>query len=277
VTAPAAERWTENRPTAGARVLRLSELWEYRELVYFLAVRDLKSRYKQAFFGIGWAVVQPAAAVATFTIVFGRLANVPSEGVAYPVFALVAFLVWSYFAGSLTTASDSLVSNASLVTKVYFPRLAAPLAALMPGLVHIVIGLLLLGVLMGVTGEAPHVRTPLFVLVLLWTMLVALGPGLLFATLNVRYRDVGSVFGLVTQLWLLASPVAYPTSLVPDAWRWVYALNPMVGPIDTARWAILGTPLAVPEVLVSGAVGALFLVAGLAYFQRTERQFADVI
>ncbi|MBA2614503.1 MAG: ABC transporter permease [Actinobacteria bacterium] len=275
--AAVAEQWRENRPTAGARVLRLGELWSYRELVYFLALRDVKSRYKQAFFGIGWTVFQPIVGVAIFTVVFRRLAEVPSEGVPYSVFALLGFVIWSYFAGSFGNASGSLVANASLVTKIYFPRLAAPIASLLPGLVHLTIGLALLSGLMALVGFVPSLAAPLLAVCVLWTMAVALGPGLLFATMNVKYRDVGAVAGFLTQLWFLASPVAYPSSLVPDAWRWAYAANPMVGVLDTARWAVLGTPRPGPEILVSLGVTLALLGLGLLYFQRTEREFADVI
>jgi ABC-type polysaccharide/polyol phosphate export permease len=270
-------QWRENRPSAGARALRLPELWSYRELVYFLALRDLKSRYKQAFFGIAWTVVQPVAGVAIFTVVFRRLADVPSEGVPYPVFALLAFVVWSYFAGAFGATSASLVANSALVTKVYFPRLAAPAASLLPGIVHLLVGLALLGGLMALYGVPPSPRAVLLPLCVVWGMAAALGPGLLFATLNVKYRDFGAVSGFATQLWLLASPVAYPSSLVPEEWQWAYALNPMVGVIDTARWAVLDTPAPGAEILLSGAVTVVLLAAGLLYFQRAEREFADVI
>jgi lipopolysaccharide transport system permease protein len=267
----------ENRPTAGMRVLGLRELWGYRELIFFLALRDVKARYKQAVFGIGWALIRPLAGVAVFTVVFRQLANVPSEGLPYIVFALLGLLVWTYFSSTLNDATTSLVSNASLVTKVYFPRLAAPLAALLPGLIDLVLGLVLLGVLMAYFGITPGPALVALPLCLLAVMVVALGAGLLLATLNVRYRDVGAIIGLLTQLWLLASPVAYPSSLVGSDWRWLYAVNPMTGVIDLFRWAILGTATPGPEVLVSFAVGLALLAGGLVYFLRTERQFADVI
>jgi lipopolysaccharide transport system permease protein len=275
--AAAVEHWRENRPTAGARVLRLRELWEYRELVYFLALRDVKSRYKQAFFGIAWTVLQPLAGVAIFTVVFQRLADVPSQGVSYVVFALLGFVLWTYFAGSFGNASGSLVANAALVTKIYFPRLAAPIAALLPGLVHLAIGASILAAVMAVVGEAPEATTPLVLVCVVWAMLVALGPGLLFATVNVKYRDVGAVAGFLTQLWFLATPVAYPSTLVPDDWKWAYAANPMVGVVETARWAVLGTPGPGVEILVSLGMTLALLGLGLLYFQRTEREFADVI
>jgi lipopolysaccharide transport system permease protein len=277
LTVEATERWTENRPSAGARALRLDELWSYRELVYFLALRDIKARYKQALFGIAWSVVQPIVGVLVLTLVFRRLAGVPSDGIPYPVFALVGFLLWSYFSASLGNASASLVTNVSLVTKVYFARLVTPVASLLPGLVHLAIGLLLLAVLLPFYDVVPDWHAIVFPLCLVWTMLVALGAGLILATLNVKYRDVAHVLGFLTQLWFLASPVAYPSSLVDDDWRWAFALNPMAGVIDTARWSLLGAPAPGPEIMISIAVSVVLLATGLLYFQRAERQFADVI
>lgn len=273
----ATAEWTENRPTSGARALRLGELWDYRELVLFLALRDFKAKYKQAVFGIGWAVIQPVAGVLVFTIVFRELAGVPSDGIPYVVFALLGFVIWSYFAGSLAAASSSLVTNAALVTKIYFPRLAAPVAALLPGLVQLGLGLVLAVCLMAYYGIAPGLKAVIFPLVVVGAIAVALGAGLFFAALNVKYRDVGNVLGLLMQLWLLASPVAYPSSLVPDEWRWVYALNPMVGVLDAARWSLLDAPSPGADVLASAATALGLLVLGLVYFQRTERQFADLI
>jgi lipopolysaccharide transport system permease protein len=277
LTAEATEHWTENRPSAGARALRLGELWSFRELVLFLALRDIKARYKQALFGVAWSVVQPIVGVLVLTLVFRRLAGVPSDGIPYPVFALVGFLLWSYFSASLGNASASLVNNVSLVTKVYFARLVTPVASLLPGFVHLVIGLLLLVVLMPVYDVTPSWQAVVFPLCLVWTMVVALGAGLLLATLNVKYRDVGHVLGFLTQLWFLASPVAYPSSLVGEQWRWAYSLNPMAGVIDSARWSLLGAPAPGAEIALSAAVAVALLAAGLLYFQRAERQFADVI
>lgn len=277
MTVEATERWTENRPSAGARALRLDELWSYRELVLFLALRDIKARYKQALFGVAWSVVQPIVGVLVLTLVFRRLAGVPSDGIPYPVFALLGFLLWSYFSASLGNASASLVNNVSLVTKVYFARLVTPVAALLPGFVHLAIGLLLLAVLMPLYGVVPGWQAIAFPVCLLWAMIVALGAGLLLATLNVKYRDVGHVLGFLTQLWFLASPVAYPSSLVGDEWRWAFALNPMAGVIDTARWSLLDGPAPGLELALSAVVGVALLGAGLLYFQRAERQFADVI
>src|SRR3712207_1377150 len=221
-----AARWTENRPTAGLRAVRLGELWAYRELVFFLALRDVKARYKQALFGLSWSVVQPIAGVAVFTFVFRELASVESDGLPYPLFALVGFLAWTYFAATLATATASLVDNSALVTKVYFPRLAAPVSALLPGLVNLLPGMVTTALLMAYYGVAPGRQLAVVPLCLLGLMASALGTGLLLATLNVRYRDVGAVIGTLIQLWLFASPVAYSTSAVPGDWRWLYAVNP---------------------------------------------------
>jgi ABC-type polysaccharide/polyol phosphate export permease len=208
--------WIENRPSQGLASLRPRELWEYRELAYFLALRDVKARYKQAAFGIAWAVVQPVAGVALFTFVFRQLAGVSSEGINYVLFALCGYLVWTYFSATLTASATSLVTNAGLITKVYFPRLAAPLAALLPGLINLAPGLVLLAALMAYLGVAPTAAILAFPLCLVALMAVALGAGLLLAVVNVRYRDVGSVIGTLIQLWLFASPVAYSALSVPD-------------------------------------------------------------
>lgn len=272
-----ATRWVENRPSSGARALDLGELWAYRELVGFLALRDLKARYKQAAFGVGWAVLQPVVTAAVFTVVFHQLADVPSDGVPYVVFALLGSTVWSYFSTSLNRATSSLVGNASLITKVYFPRIAATLAALLPGLVDLAIGLLLVALVMAVTGVTPGPALLALPLCVAGLLVVALGAGLVLATLNVTYRDVGSVFGLLTQAWLFASPVAYPSDLVDGWWRWLYAANPMAGVLDAFRWALLGTARPGAELLVSAAAGLALGTAGVRYFQGAERRFADVI
>jgi lipopolysaccharide transport system permease protein len=268
--------WVENRPSRGLRALDLRELWQYRELGGFLALRDLKVRYKQAAFGVAWALLQPVAGVLVFTVVFRRLANVPSDGIPYPLFAFVGLSVWSYHATSVTRATQSLVSNTPLVTKVYFPRLLVPLAAILPGLLDLALSLLLLGVLLAVYGITPTwaiLTLPLWMLALAAT---TFGVGLLLAALNVQYRDVNHAITLLVQLWLFISPVAYPSSLVEGGWRFIYALNPMAGVIDGFRWALLrGSP---PETAwISLGVTALLLAGGIVYFQRTERRFADVI
>jgi lipopolysaccharide transport system permease protein len=271
------EQWIENAPTHGRRALRLDELWRYRELVAFLALRDVKVRYKQAVFGGLWAIVQPLAGAAIFTVVFSRLAGVESDGIPYFVWAFAGFALWSYFSTSVNTARGSLVSNAPLITKVYFPRLVAPLASVLPGLIDLAVAVVVLAVMMVATGQAPGVAIVAAPLFLLGAVVVALGTGMLFAALIVQYRDVQQVFGLLLQLWLFATPVAYPSSLVEGPWRWVYHVNPMVGVIEGWRWSVLGAPAPGPEALVSVAVAVAVLWAGLQVFQRSERRFADVI
>ncbi|MFN2607337.1 MAG: ABC transporter permease [Acidimicrobiales bacterium] len=272
-----ADEWVENRPTHGRRALRLDELWSYRELVAFLALRDVKVRYKQAVFGGAWAVVQPLTGAAIFTVLFGRVAKLTSDGIPYFAFAFAGFSLWWYFATSVNNSRSSLVSNAALITKVYFPRMVAPLAGVLPGLLDLAVTLVVLGVVMAVMGLAPGiaiVTAPLFVAA---AMVVAFAAGTLFAAVTVQYRDVEQVFGLVVQLWLLATPVGYSSSVVTGAWRWPYRLNPMVTVVDGWRWSLLGGPPLGPEALVSVAVTAVLLMVGVRVFLRCERRFADVI
>jgi lipopolysaccharide transport system permease protein len=271
------DSWIENAPTKGRRALNLREVWGYRELVVFLAQRDLKARYKQAAFGVGWALVQPIVGVVVFTIVFNRLAGVSTGDVPYIVFALVGFLTWLYISSTVTATTGSLVGNAPLITKVYFPRLVAPLGALVPGMIDLAVGSGLVVGLMAYYGLAPTARLLALPLCLLGMMATALAVGLLLGTVNVRYRDVGKTTGFLIQLWLLCSPVAYPSDLVTGQWRWVYAVNPIVGVIDSIRWSVLATEAPGPELIVSAASLAILLFLALRYFARTERSFADVI
>jgi ABC-type polysaccharide/polyol phosphate export permease len=253
------------------------ELWRYRELLGFLALRDIKVRYKQAVFGVAWAVVQPVAAAAVFLLVFHRLAGVPSDGVPYQLFSYVSITLWAYTSTSVTRAAQSLVGNAALVTKVYFPRLAIPIAAVLPGLVDLAVALPLVGVLFVVYGMAPSwaiVTLPVWILAL---VVIALGVGGWLAALNVQYRDVTHAVTLFVQLWMFLTPVAYPMSLVPEQWRLLYSLNPVAGVLEACRWALLGTPWPGMRLLVSLLVAAAVLAGGLAYFKRSERRFADVI
>jgi lipopolysaccharide transport system permease protein len=272
-----ADRWVENRAPTGWHKVDLRELWAYRELIAFLAVRDVKVRYKQAALGMLWAVLQPLAGALVFTVVFDRIANLPSDGIPYPVFAFVGVTVWTYFTTSVQTAMSSLVGNVGLVTKVYFPRMAAPIGAVLPGLLDMAISLGILAVLLVVYGVAPG--WPLLLLPVWVVLLVALsfGVGLILATLNVRYRDVKGVSGLLLQLWLFASPVAYASSVVEGRWGPFYDLNPMAGLIDAFRWSLLDGPPPGAGALASLAVIAVLLVIGLAVFAREERRFADII
>ena len=272
-----ADRWVENRAPTGWHKVDVRELWAYRELIAFLAIRDVKVRYKQAVLGMAWAVLQPLAGALVFTLVFDRIAKLPSDGIPYPVFAFVGVTVWTYFTSSVQTAMSSLVGNVGLVTKVYFPRMAAPIAAVLPGLLDMGISLLILVVLMVVYGVAPGLALLTLPLWILLLVALAFGVGLILATLNVRYRDVKGVSSLLLQLWLFASPVAYASSVIRDRWGALYALNPMAGIIDAFRWALLDTPPPDPSALVGLVVLAVVLVVGLAVFAREERRFADII
>jgi ABC-type polysaccharide/polyol phosphate export permease len=269
--------WLENRPSRGLGAIDVREVWRYRELLGFLALRDIKVRYKQAVFGVAWAVVQPVAAAAVFLLVFHRLAGVPSDGVPYQVFSYVSITLWAYVSTAVTRAAQSLVGNAPLVTKVYFPRLAIPMAAVLPGLVDLAVALPLVGVLFVVYGMAPSwaiMTLPVWILAL---VVIALGVGGWLAALNVQYRDVTHAVTLFVQLWMFLTPVAYPMSLVPEQWRLLYSLNPVAGVLEACRWALLGTPWPGLRLLVSLLVAAAALAGGLAYFKRAERRFADVI
>jgi homopolymeric O-antigen transport system permease protein len=269
-------------PASGWVPVRLRELWEYRELLYFLIWREVKIRYKQAVLGIVWAVLQPVLTMVIFSVVFGRFAGMPSDGLPYPIFAYCALLPWQLFTFSLTESSNSVVVNQRLITKVYFPRVMLPIAAVGVGLLDFAISLVVLlcligfyGGYYGVTVGAGLWSVPIWALL---AVLTALGVGFWLSALNVRYRDIRYTVPFLAQLWFFATPVVYPTSIVPEQWRPVFALNPMVGVVDGFRWALLGSPVA-PDATVLISIGAVvaILVAGLFYFRRMERTFADVI
>lgn len=257
--------------------LRLSEVWAYRELLYFMVWREIKIRYKQTALGLAWAVVQPLFTMIVFSIFFGRLAKMPSDGLPYPIFALCALLPWQLFAYSLTEASNSVVSNQRLITKVYFPRLIMPLSALGVGLVDFCVAFLLLLSLAAYYGVAPSIALLTVPLWVLLAVLTALSVGLWLSAINVKYRDVRYTVPFMTQLWMFATPVAYPTSIVPEAWRPLYALNPMVGVVDGFRFAILGTDPPHMTVAISLLSVIVVLTGGLFYFRRMERLFADFV
>lgn len=265
-------------PAEGWLSLRLYELWEYRELVYFLIWRDIKVRYKQSVLGAAWAVIQPLMAMVIFSIIFGRFAGLPSDSVPYPVFSYVALLPWMLFAGALTRSTTSLVGNAHLLQKVYFPRLAIPIASTLSGLVDFAIAFVVLIGLMLYYGYLPTLATLTLPLFVVFALVAAFAAGLWLSALNVQYRDVGHAVPFLVQMWMYASPVAYATSLIPERWRLVYGLNPMVGVIDNFRWALLGTGDGPGPVLIASvAVTLILLVTGTFYFRRMERTFADVV
>ena len=269
--------WVENRRSSRWRLPRLDELWGYRELVWFLALRDLKVRYKQAGFGVAWAVVQPLVAAALFTFVFNRLGRIQGEGMPYPVFAYAGLVTWSYFASTIADATQSLVGNRDLVTKVYVPRIVAPMAALLPGLVDLAVSLVALAVLMAVYHVGPGWGLVALPAVVAFVVIVAFGVGLWLSALNVMYRDTTQVITFGIQVWLLASPVAYPLSVVHGGFRWVYMLNPMVGAIGAFRWSAAGGARPGAELLVSVVVACAVLAGGILFFESAERRFADVI
>jgi len=265
-------------PIKGLVSLQLSELWKCREVLYFLIWRDVKVRYKQTALGAAWAVIQPLLTMLIFSIFFGRLAKVPSDGLPYPLFSYSALVPWTFFATGLNQASNSLVSSSNLITKVYFPRLVVPMAAVFAGLLDLVIAGATLLLMMayyhhGVTAHV--VWVPALVLLALVT---SVGVSFWFSALNVKYRDIRHVLPFVVQLWMFATPVAYPSSLVPVRFRAIYALNPMTGVIEGFRWAILGTHTAPGLMLaVSSVIAVLVLVSGAYFFRRMETTFADVV
>jgi lipopolysaccharide transport system permease protein len=265
-------------PSRGWISLKLRELWDYRELLYFLVWRDVKVHYKQTAIGAAWAILQPLLTMIIFIVVFRQFANVPSDGLPYSVFAYSALLPWNFFSNALNRSSVSIVGQANLIGKVYFPRLIVPLSATISGLVDFAVAFVILVGMMAWFGIVPTwgvLTLPLFLLLALMT---ALSVGLWLSALNVRYRDIAYIIPLLTQLWMFASPVAYPLSLVPERWRFLYSLNPMAGVIEGFRWALLGKES--PDVAVifaSAAVVILLLVCGIIYFKRMERTFADLV
>jgi lipopolysaccharide transport system permease protein len=265
-------------PRKGLLNLDLKGVWQYRELLYFLVWRDVMVRYKQTAIGVAWAILQPLITMVIFTVIFGNLAKIPSEGIPYPVFAFAALLPWSYFSQALTRNSSSVVSSSNLVTKVYFPRLLIPIAASVAPIVDLFFSFLILLVLMAwyqITPTWGLLALPFFLGLCVMT---ALAVGLWSSALNVRYRDVGHVIPFLIQVWMYASPVAYPASMVPEKWRLLYSLNPMVGVIEGFRWALLGKES--PDFLimaVSLVVVLITLIGGVIYFKKSEETFADVI
>jgi lipopolysaccharide transport system permease protein len=268
-------------PPSGWWAIPFREIWKYRELLYFLVWRDIKVRYKQTAIGVAWVVLQPLMNMAIFTIVFGRLARLPSDGLPYPVFYFSALVPWAYFAYSLNYATNTVVDNQNLLTKVYFPRLVLPISAVLSGLVDFSIGFLVLLLVTLGYGLVPGVSILWLPVLLLLAVCTALGVGLWLSALNALYRDVRYVMPFLVQFWMFASPVAYPSSLVTKRWPhwgWIYGLNPMAGVIDGFRWALTGRAQAPgPILLASAAMVAVVLVGGLVFFSRMEGTVADLV
>ncbi|MBN1954935.1 MAG: ABC transporter permease [Anaerolineae bacterium] len=266
------------KPSRGWISLRLGELWEYRDLLYFFTWRDVKVRYKQTVLGAAWAIIQPFFTMVVFSIFFGQLAGISSDGVPYPVFAYAALVPWTYFANALTQAGNSLVQHERIITKVYFPRLLLPISSVIGGLIDFAIAFVVLLGMMLVYGILPTAAVWTLPLFFLLAVLTALGVGLWLAALNVEYRDVRYAIPFLIQFWMFATPIAYPSSLVPERWRALYGLNPMAGVIEGFRWALLGqTDPPGPLLAVSAAMVVVLLLSGLFYFRRMEKTFADVV
>jgi len=271
------EHLTVIQPTKGWRALNFRELWAYRELFYVLVQRDIKVRYKQTVLGVVWAVLQPVLTMAIFTVVFGGLAKIPSDGYPYAIFVFAALLPWTFFANAVNASSMSLITSANMVSKVYFPRIIIPLSSIGAGLLDLMISTCVLFALMvwyGVGWSANLLLAPVLLLVVIFT---ALGVGVLLSALTVAYRDFRFVVPFLVQIWMYATPVVYPASLVPEKWQWVMFLNPMAGVIEAFRSAFLGRPFDFSSIGISFCVAVLFFIWGIAYFERVERRFADII
>jgi lipopolysaccharide transport system permease protein len=265
-------------PSRGWVSLKLRELWEYRELLYFLTWRDIKVRYKQTVLGAAWAIIQPFFTMVVFSLFFGRLAQIPSDGIPYPIFSYAALVPWTFFAHGLSQSSNSLLSNANVIKKVYFPRLAIPISVVLAGVIDFALAFLVLLGMMLYYGMVPALNVIWLPLLLLLALVTCLGSGLWLAAMNVQFRDVRYTVPFLTQFWLFATPIAYPSSLLSEPWRTLYGLNPMVGVVEGFRWALLGTDTAPGPIIIASAVAALsLLVGGAYYFRRMEKIFADVV
>lgn len=265
-------------PMRGWSFMRLHEFWDYRELIWVLAGRDISVRYKQTIFGAAWAVIQPVALMVVFSVFFHRWAGIPSEGVPYPIFNYAAMLPWQYFSSALSNSTGGLLRNAHVFTKVYFPRLIIPVSSILPPLVDLAIALLVLLLMMEIYDILPTWRLIIIPVLILITMINALGLGIWFSALSVEYRDLSYIFPFIMQFMLFASPVVYSSTMVPGKWQFLYSLNPLVGIIDGFRWCLFGhygVPL--NEICLSLGIGVVLLITGIIYFQRMERTFADVV
>ncbi len=267
------------QPSKGWVSLKLNELWQYRELLYFLVWRDIKVRYKQTVLGAAWAIIQPFFTMVVFSLFFGRLAKIPSDDIPYPIFSYAALVPWTFFANGLNQASTGIVTHANLIRKIYFPRLAIPIARVLAGVVDFGLAFIVLLGMMLAYGIVPTINALWLPLLLLLALVTSLGTALWLAAMNVRFRDVGYTVPFITQFWMFATPIAYPSSLIGNpVLRTLYGTNPMVGVVEGFRWALLGTETAPgPIILVSALVALALLISGAFYFRRMERTFADVV
>jgi len=266
------------QPTRGWRSINFAEIWRYRELFYFLTWRDIKVRYKQTVLGAAWAVIQPFFIMVVFSLFFGRLAKIPSDGIPYPIFAYAALVPWTFFANGLIQSADSLVTSANLIRKVYFPRLVLPVAAVISGVIDFLLAFFVLLGMMLFYGIMPTANIVWLPLLLLLALVTSLGVGIWLTAMNVQFRDVRYVVPFLVQIWLFATPIAYPSTLLSEPWRTLYGINPMAGVVEGFRWALLGTDTAPgPIILVSTLVSITLLVSGVFHFRRMEKSFADVV
>jgi len=269
---------TRIEPSAAWPSLRLKEIVQSRELLYFLVWRDIKVRYKHTMLGAGWVVLQPLLTMAVFSLFLGRLAKVPSDGIPYPLFSLAGLVPWMFFANGLGLSSASLIANSNLIRKVYFPRLMIPVSTILAGMVDLGLSAALLGVVMLYYGVSVTIRVPLALAFLTLVVLISTGVGLWLSALTIQFRDIRYVVPFLTQFWMFATPVLYPTSLLAQRWHALYGLNPMVGAIEGFRWALLSTGSAPgPMLYISAAVAVMLTVSGALYFRRVEKSFADVL
>jgi lipopolysaccharide transport system permease protein len=265
-------------PSSGWVSLRLRELWDYRELLYFLTWRDIKVRYKQTALGAAWAIIQPVFTMVVFSLFFGRLARIPSDGLPYPIFAYAALVPWTFFANGLNQSSNSLVGSANLIRKVYFPRLAIPISTVLSEMIDFALAFLVLIGMMFYYGVDLTTKALFLPLFLLLALVTSLAVGLWLSAMNVQYRDVRYAVPFLTQFWMFATPIAYPSTLLPEPWRTLYGINPMAGVVEGFRWALLGSDTAPgPMIGVSALAATIILVTGAFYFRRMEKTFADVV
>jgi len=278
ISSPLSKTKTVIEPSKGFISLKLHDIWEYRELLYFLTWRDIKVRYKQTALGATWAIIQPLFTMLVFSLFFGRLAGMPSDGIPYPIFSFTALVPWTFFSYGLAQSSNSLVGSANLIQKVYFPRLIIPISSVLSGVVDFFLAFLVLLGMMFCYRLFPTIRIGWLPPLLLLGLVTSLGTGLWLAALNVKYRDVRYMVPFITQFWMFATPIAYPSSLLPEPWRTLYGLNPMVGVVEGFRWALLGTQNAPgPMIFISSLVALGILVGGAFYFRRMEKTFADIV
>jgi lipopolysaccharide transport system permease protein len=266
------------RPSKGWVSLRLADLWEYRELLYFLIWRDIKVRYKQTALGASWAILQPVLTMVVFSLFFGKLGKLPSDGIPYPVFSLAALVPWTFFANGITNGTNSMVTSSNLIKKVYFPRLAIPISSVVSGIVDFAISFGVLLIMMSYYRIWPTANILWLPAFLILALITSLGVSLWLSALNVKYRDIKYVVPFLVQFWLFATPIAYPSTLLPQPWRTVFGLNPMVGVVEGFRWSLVGSATRPgPMIAVSSTAALIILLSGAYYFRRMEKSFADVV